>query len=60
MKKQSSIKATLLHSLQVLHYVEKPETYISTTINCGVYLFSPDIFCTLEKIFKKNQEDNYK
>ncbi|XP_052721651.1 mannose-1-phosphate guanyltransferase alpha-A-like isoform X2 [Crassostrea angulata] len=45
---------------EVLHYVEKPETYISTTINCGVYLFSPDIFCTLEKIFKKNQEDNYK
>ncbi|XP_062611541.1 mannose-1-phosphate guanyltransferase alpha-A-like isoform X2 [Saccostrea cucullata] len=44
---------------EVLHYVEKPETYISTIINCGVYLFSPDIFCTLEKIFKKNQEDNY-
>ncbi|XP_056013280.1 mannose-1-phosphate guanyltransferase alpha-A-like isoform X2 [Ostrea edulis] len=44
---------------EVLHYVEKPETYISTTINAGVYLFSPDIFCTLEKIFKKNQEDNY-
>jgi mannose-1-phosphate guanylyltransferase len=27
-------------SNEVLHYVEKPESYISSTINCGVYLFS--------------------
>ncbi|CAG2183922.1 unnamed protein product, partial [Oppiella nova] len=24
---------------EVLHYVEKPQTFISSTINCGVYLF---------------------
>ncbi|KAJ8319896.1 hypothetical protein KUTeg_001483 [Tegillarca granosa] len=44
---------------EVLHYVEKPETYISTTINCGIYLFSPAIFKPLETIFKKNLEENY-
>ena len=24
--------------LQVEHYVEKPETFVSNTINCGVYV----------------------
>ena len=45
---------------EVLHYVEKPETYISTTINGGIYLFSPDIFKPLETIFKQNLETKYK
>ena len=27
-------------SNEVLHYVEKPDSYISSTINCGVYLFT--------------------
>ena len=43
-----------------MHYVEKPETFISTTINCGIYLFSPTIFGHLETEFKKNLEQNYK
>jgi NDP-sugar pyrophosphorylase family protein len=42
------------------YYVEKPETYISTTINGGIYLFSPDIFKPLETIFKQNLETKYK
>ena len=29
---------------EVLHYVEKPETYVSTLINCGIYLFGCDLF----------------
>ena len=29
---------------EVLHYVEKPETYVSTLINCGIYLFNCDLF----------------
>ena len=29
---------------QVRHYVEKPESHISSLINCGVYLFSSSIF----------------
>ena len=45
---------------QILHYVEKPETFVSTTINCGVYLFSPEVFQPLEVAFKKNLEENYK
>uniref|UniRef100_A0A0B6ZV73 Uncharacterized protein n=1 Tax=Arion vulgaris TaxID=1028688 RepID=A0A0B6ZV73_9EUPU len=44
---------------EILHYVEKPETFVSTMINCGIYLFTPDIFKTLEVTFKKNLEDNY-
>ncbi|KAL3307638.1 hypothetical protein Ciccas_013845, partial [Cichlidogyrus casuarinus] len=31
-------------SHEVTHYVEKPETFVSATINCGVYLFTPSIF----------------
>lgn len=29
---------------QALHYVEKPESFISDTINTGVYLFDKSIF----------------
>ncbi|KAJ3346987.1 Proteasome subunit alpha type-2 [Entophlyctis luteolus] len=29
---------------QVLHFVEKPETVLSETISCGIYLFGKDIF----------------
>lgn len=29
---------------QALHYVEKPESFISDTINTGVYLFDRSIF----------------
>ncbi|BFZ22126.1 hypothetical protein BsWGS_25165 [Bradybaena similaris] len=46
-------------SHEILHYVEKPETIVSTLINCGIYLFTPAIFKTLEVTFKKNLEDNY-
>ena len=43
--------------LQVLHYVEKPSTFVSDIINCGVYLFSPDIFQHIGAVFQKNQQD---
>lgn len=30
---------------QVLHYAEKPGTVVSTTVNCGLYVFTcPDVF----------------
>jgi len=29
---------------RVLHFVEKPETFVSDSINAGVYAFSPSIF----------------
>jgi mannose-1-phosphate guanylyltransferase len=31
-------------TLEIEHFVEKPETFISDTVSCGVYLFSPSIF----------------
>lgn len=42
---------------QVLHYVEKPETYISTLINCGIYLFDLKIFDFIGQVVKQNQND---
>jgi mannose-1-phosphate guanylyltransferase len=39
----------------MLHYVEKPNTYISTLVNCGVYIFSVDIFERLQQVFQKKQ-----
>ena len=35
-------------SHSILHYVEKPETYVSPLINCGVYIFSQQIFSMLQ------------
>merc|ERR1712137_456507 len=29
---------------EVLHYAEKPETFVSDLVNCGVYLFRMEIF----------------
>ena len=37
------------------HYVEKPSSYISTLVNCGVYIFSPAIFKILAAAFEKRQ-----
>lgn len=42
---------------KVLHYVEKPSTFVSDIINCGVYLFTPDIFQHIGTVFQKNQQD---
>ncbi|CAD5124617.1 DgyrCDS12886 [Dimorphilus gyrociliatus] len=41
---------------RVRHYVEKPETFVSTTINCGVYIFSPDIFNCIAKQLENSKE----
>lgn len=43
----------------VSHYVEKPSSYVSTFINCGVYVCSMDIFGKLAEVFhSKVQEYN--
>lgn len=42
------------HTKRVLHYVEKPESYISNLINCGVYLFSTEcIFPSIRSAIKR-------
>eukprot|EP01094_Clydonella_sp_ATCC50884_P027187 TRINITY_DN7701_c0_g1_i1.p1 TRINITY_DN7701_c0_g1~~TRINITY_DN7701_c0_g1_i1.p1 ORF type:complete len:435 (+),score=124.59 TRINITY_DN7701_c0_g1_i1:74-1306(+) len=32
---------------EVLHYAEKPETFVSDVVNCGIYAFSPGLFDVL-------------
>src|SRR5437667_8566219 len=41
------------HTHEVLHYVEKPSTYISSTINCGVYLFDTSLFGFIREVMNK-------
>jgi mannose-1-phosphate guanylyltransferase len=36
-------------SHEVLHYVEKPEGFVSDLASCGIYLFSRSIFASLEQ-----------
>src|SRR5271156_2262074 len=38
---------------EVLHYVEKPSSYISSTINCGVYLFDTSLFRHIREVMTK-------
>lgn len=45
---------------EVTHYVEKPETFVSALINCGIYIFSMDIFQAMAQVFDKKQADYYR
>uniref|UniRef100_H3AGB6 GDP-mannose pyrophosphorylase A n=2 Tax=Latimeria chalumnae TaxID=7897 RepID=H3AGB6_LATCH len=44
-------------SHEVLHYVEKPSTFVSDIINCGIYLFTPEIFQHIGQVFHSNQQE---
>ncbi|KAJ4826442.1 hypothetical protein Tsubulata_013634 [Turnera subulata] len=41
---------------ELLHYTEKPETFVSDLINCGVYVFTPEIFTAVEDVFTTQQD----
>lgn len=41
---------------EVLHYTEKPETFVSDLINCGVYVFTPEIFSAIESVYANREE----
>ncbi|KAH9400396.1 PREDICTED: mannose-1-phosphate guanyltransferase alpha-A-like [Rhagoletis zephyria] len=45
---------------EMLHYVEKPSSFVSTIISCGVYLFSLELLSLLSTIFKgkHNPDEN--
>lgn len=43
---------------EVAHYVEKPSTFVSTLINCGIYLASVDVFQTMADVFYANQQQD--
>ncbi|CAO3629813.1 unnamed protein product [Mucor hiemalis] len=40
---------------QVLHYVEKPDTFISDLISCGVFLFDITVFAEMKKALDKKE-----
>ncbi|CAH1996699.1 unnamed protein product [Acanthoscelides obtectus] len=46
-------------TMEVTHYVEKPSSYVSSLINCGIYVFSLEIFQTLEEMFNRKQQKIY-
>ncbi|CAO2818268.1 unnamed protein product [Amaranthus hypochondriacus] len=41
---------------EVLHYTERPETFVSDRINCGVYVFTPDIFEAIQGVSKHRKD----
>ncbi|KAI8381516.1 nucleotide-diphospho-sugar transferase [Radiomyces spectabilis] len=44
---------------EVLHYVEKPETFISDLISCGVYLFDIAIFGEMKKAIDRKKDSQH-
>ena len=42
------------HTRQVMHFVEKPSTFVASTISCGVYLFSPAIFEQIKGVYERH------
>lgn len=45
---------------EVTHYVEKPSSYVSTLINCGIYVFSLEIFQFIGDAFNNKQQEYYR
>ncbi|KAL5191911.1 Mannose-1-phosphate guanyltransferase alpha-B [Glycine soja] len=41
---------------ELLHYTEKPETFVSDRINCGVYIFTPNIFTAIEGVSTQRKD----
>eukprot|EP01018_Ginkgo_biloba_P014052 Gb_40673 [translate_table: standard] len=41
---------------ELLHYAEKPETFVSDRINCGVYIFTPDIFFAIQDVSAQRKD----
>lgn len=41
---------------ELLHYTEKPETFVSDLINCGVYVFTPDIFDAISSVSTQRKD----
>jgi mannose-1-phosphate guanylyltransferase len=35
---------------EIIHFAEKPETFVSDLANCGVYIFSTHIFQLVENV----------
>ena len=49
-------------SQEVVHYIEKPASFVSLNINAGVYLLDSDVFEDIAKVFNQryeNEEANF-
>nr|KAJ0209674.1 hypothetical protein LSAT_V11C400186690 [Lactuca sativa] len=44
------------NSNELLHYTEKPETFVSDRINCGVYVFTPEIFTAIQGVSTQRKD----
>jgi mannose-1-phosphate guanylyltransferase len=44
---------------EVMHYVEKPETFISDLISCGVYLFDTAVFVEMKKAIDRKKDAHH-
>ncbi|GJP80677.1 hypothetical protein CLOP_g10880 [Closterium sp. NIES-67] len=44
---------------EILHYAEKPETFVSDRINCGVYVFRPAIMDMIKAAIAEGDGENY-
>lgn len=40
---------------ELLHYTEKPETFVSDLINCGIYVFTPEIFSAIQGVIANRE-----
>jgi mannose-1-phosphate guanylyltransferase len=43
----------------VLHYVEKPETFVSTLVSCGVYLLDSEIFTEFDVLVARSRRTHH-
>ncbi|KAL8040646.1 hypothetical protein ABFX02_06G177800 [Erythranthe guttata] len=41
---------------ELLHYTEKPKNFVSDRINCGVYVFTPEIFTAIQGVSTQRKE----
>lgn len=44
---------------EVIHYIEKPKSFVSQHINAGVYLLSAECFDDISKVFNERYENTY-
>jgi len=44
---------------ELIHYAEKPETFVSSLINCGLYCLNPVFFNTLKEIKEQREINGY-
>ncbi|EPY53688.1 mannose-1-phosphate guanyltransferase [Schizosaccharomyces cryophilus OY26] len=42
---------------RVLHYVDKPSSYLSNIISCGIYVFDASIFDEIKKAYERRIEE---